>query len=64
MARASSTSLRFWFGFIGVLSLIAFLVLIAEPGLAIVTVSIVAGISFLVRGAGQLALAWRLGRQH
>jgi uncharacterized membrane protein HdeD (DUF308 family) len=61
MARASS-SLRFWFGFIGVLSLIAFVVLIAEPGVAIVTVSIVAGISFLLRGAGQLALAWRLGR--
>jgi uncharacterized membrane protein HdeD (DUF308 family) len=45
-----------------VLSLIAFVVLIAEPGVAIVTVSIVAGISFLLRGAGQLALAWRLGR--
>lgn len=61
MARASS-SLRLWFGAIGVLSLIAFVVLIAEPGVAIVTVSIVAGISFLIRGASQLALGWRLRR--
>ena len=61
MARAA-TPLRIWFGVIGALSLIAFLVLIVEPGVAIATVSIVAGISFLIRGASQLALAWRLGR--
>jgi uncharacterized membrane protein HdeD (DUF308 family) len=61
MARVPS-QLRVWFGVIGVLSLIAFVVLIAEPGVAIVTVSIIAGISFLIRGASQLALGWRLRR--
>jgi uncharacterized membrane protein HdeD (DUF308 family) len=61
MARVASP-LRVWFAVIGVLSVIAFVVLIAEPGVAIVTVSIVAGISFLIRGAGQLAIAWRLRR--
>jgi uncharacterized membrane protein HdeD (DUF308 family) len=61
MARVNP-AMRVWFTIMGGLSVIAFIVLIVEPGVAIVTVSIIAGISFLVRGVGQLALGWRLRR--
>ncbi len=53
---------RVWFGLLGVLSIVAALVLLVRPGVAIVTVALVAGISFLVRGAGELGLGWQMRR--
>ena len=44
----------------GIVSIVAAVVLLVHPGVAIVTVALVAGIAFLVRGAGELALGWRL----
>ena len=38
--------------------------MISVPGVAIVTVAIIAGISFLMRGIGQLALARYLRSVH
>ena len=58
----ASPANRVWFGLLGVLSLLAALILLVHPGVAIVTVAVVAGISFLVRGAGELALGSRLRR--
>jgi uncharacterized membrane protein HdeD (DUF308 family) len=61
VAAASPTN-RLWFGILGVLSVAAAVVLLVHPGVAIVTVALLAGISFLVRGAGELALGWRIRR--
>jgi uncharacterized membrane protein HdeD (DUF308 family) len=41
---------------LGVLSIVAAVVLLVRPGLAIVTVALIAGIAFLVRGAGEIGL--------
>ena len=49
-------------GVLGVLSLIAALVLLVSPGVAIVTIAIIAGIGFLVRGLGEIVLGRRLRR--
>ena len=57
---SASPANRIWFGILGVLSIIAAVVLLVHPGVAIVTVALVAGISFLVRGAGEIALGWRM----
>lgn len=53
---------RVWFSILGVLSIVAAVVLLVHPGVAIVTVALIAGISFLLRGAGELALGWRTRR--
>jgi uncharacterized membrane protein HdeD (DUF308 family) len=42
---------------LGVLSIVAAVVLLVRPGLAIITVALIAGIAFLVRGVGELSLA-------
>ena len=55
--------MRIWFLGMGILSLIAALILIVNPGVAIATVGLIAGISFLIRGAGELSIGWRL-RSH
>jgi uncharacterized membrane protein HdeD (DUF308 family) len=60
VVAAASPAHRVWFGILGVLSIVAALVLLVHPGVAIVTVALVAGIAFLVRGAGELALGWRM----
>ncbi len=57
---AASPAHRIWFGILGVLSIIASVVLLIHPGVAIATVALVAGIAFLIRGAGELALGWRM----
>jgi uncharacterized membrane protein HdeD (DUF308 family) len=41
---------------LGVLSIVAAVVLLVRPGLAVVTVALVAGIAFLIRGAGEVSL--------
>jgi uncharacterized membrane protein HdeD (DUF308 family) len=61
VASASSAN-RLWLGVLGVVSIIAAVVLLVHPGVAIVTVALVAGISFLIRGAGELSLGWRMRR--
>jgi uncharacterized membrane protein HdeD (DUF308 family) len=60
LVAAASPAHRVWFGILGVVSIVAAVVLLVHPGVAIVTVALVAGIAFLVRGAGELALGWRL----
>jgi uncharacterized membrane protein HdeD (DUF308 family) len=61
LALARTTSpMRVWFAVMGTLSVIAALILIVNPGVAIATVGLIAGISFLIRGAGELTLGWRM----
>lgn len=57
---AASPAHRVWFGILGVISVVASVVLLLGPGIAIATVALVAGISFLLRGAGELALGFRM----
>ena len=59
MASASPAN-RLWFGVLGVLSIVAGVILLFNPASAILTVAVIAGISFLIRGAGELTLGWRL----
>jgi uncharacterized membrane protein HdeD (DUF308 family) len=59
LARTQSP-MRIWFLGMGTLSLIAALILIVNPGVAISTVGLIAGIAFLIRGAGELSIGWRL----
>jgi uncharacterized membrane protein HdeD (DUF308 family) len=59
LARVHSP-MRTWFLVMGGLSLLAAVILIARPGVAIATLGLVAGIAFLVRGAGEVALGWRM----
>ncbi len=59
LARVDSP-MRPWFLVLGVLSIVAAIVLIVNPGVAIATVGLIAGISFLIRGAGELSIGWRL----
>ena len=47
---------RLVFAVLGVLSIVAAVVLLVRPGVAVVTVAVVAGIAFLVRGAGEIGL--------
>jgi uncharacterized membrane protein HdeD (DUF308 family) len=55
---------RVWWGFLGVLSVIAAIIFIASPGVAITTVAILVGIAFLIRGLGEIVFAWRLRGMH
>ncbi|SDP35477.1 Uncharacterized membrane protein HdeD, DUF308 family [Nakamurella panacisegetis] len=59
---AASPANRLWFGTLGVLSIVAAVVLLVSPAAAIVTVALIAGIGFLVRGVGELMLGWRMRR--
>ncbi|MET3806118.1 uncharacterized membrane protein HdeD (DUF308 family) [Nakamurella sp. UYEF19] len=60
LVASASPANRVWFGILGVLSIVAAIVLLTHPGVAIVTVALIAGISFIVRGVGELALGWRI----
>ena len=51
---------RAWWGFLGVLSIVAAIIMIASPGVAITTVAILVGIAFLIRGISEIVFAWRL----
>ena len=55
---------RVWWGFLGVLSVIAAIIFIASPGVAITTVAILVGLAFLIRGLGEIVFAWRLRGMH
>lgn len=55
---------RLWWRVLGVLSIVAAAIMISSPGVAIVTVGLIAGISFLVHGMGEVALAWHLRTLH
>jgi uncharacterized membrane protein HdeD (DUF308 family) len=63
-AAMSGVAGRIWWGGLGVLSIVAAVIMISVPGVAIVTVAVIAGISFLMRGLGQLALARHLRAVH
>ena len=55
---------RLWWGFLGVLSVIAAIIMIASPGVAITTVAILVGIAFILRGVSEIVFAWRLRAEH
>lgn len=55
---------RLWWAALGTLSVIAGIVMLASPGVAIATVGLLVGISFLVRGAAELVLGRRLRALH
>lgn len=56
VVASAATSDRWLLLALGVLSIIAAVVLLVRPGLAIVTVALIAGFAFLVRGAGEIGL--------
>ena len=51
---------RVWNLFVGIVTLIAAVVMVANPGLALSTAALIAGILFLIRGIGEIGLAMRL----
>jgi uncharacterized membrane protein HdeD (DUF308 family) len=53
---------RLWWGFLGAISLIAGIILLFDLGAAILTVALIAGIFFIVRGVGEIAAGWHLRR--
>lgn len=55
---------RLLWGVLGVLSIAAPVIMISNPNVAVVTVALIAGISFLIHGAGEVALAMRLRTVH
>ena len=61
LARSSSSH-RAVTGALGVLSVLCALALLASPGVAVVTIAWIAGIAFLVRGAGEILVGRRLRR--
>jgi uncharacterized membrane protein HdeD (DUF308 family) len=63
-AAFTGTEDRLWWGFLGVLSVIAAIIFIASPGVAITTVAILVGIAFLIRGLSEVVFAWRLRGLH
>jgi uncharacterized membrane protein HdeD (DUF308 family) len=56
VVASAATGHRWLLVVLGVLSIIAAVVLLFRPGLAIVTVALIAGFAFLVRGAGEIGL--------
>ena len=53
---------RLWWGFLGVLGLIAGIILLFDLDAAILTIALVAGIFFMLRGVGEIAAGWHLRR--
>jgi uncharacterized membrane protein HdeD (DUF308 family) len=53
---------RLYFGLLGTLSVVAGVVMLSSPGVAITTVALIVGFAFLVRGAAEFALALQLRR--
>ena len=62
LVASASRVKRWWFVVLGVVSIVAAVVLLFRPGVAIVTVALLAGFTFLVRGAGEVALGLALRR--
>jgi uncharacterized membrane protein HdeD (DUF308 family) len=55
---------RLLWGVLGVLSIAAAVIMVSSPGVAVFTVALIAGISFLIHGTGEVALALRLRTAH
>lgn len=55
---------RIWWGVLGVLSIAAAVIMISSTDIAIATVALITGIAFLIHGAAETALAWRLRSVH
>ena len=51
---------RGWTGFIGVLSILAGIVVLAEPGISLVTLALVLGIWLIIYGVMEIAMAFRV----
>jgi uncharacterized membrane protein HdeD (DUF308 family) len=51
---------RLYWGVLGALSIVAGLIMLASPGIALATVAALVGICFLVRGAAEIGVAWRV----
>lgn len=62
LVASAASSNRSWLIVLGVLSIVAAGLLLARPGLAVYTVSLIAGIAFLMRGAGEIGLGMRSRR--
>ncbi len=62
MTAATLDEDRPWNGFLGVVTLLSAVVLIALPGVALWTAAVLTGAFFLARGAGQIAAGVRLRR--
>jgi uncharacterized membrane protein HdeD (DUF308 family) len=54
--------IRAWNITLGVISLVLGVILIVNPGIALTAAAIAAGIFFIIRGLGSIALAYRLHR--
>jgi uncharacterized membrane protein HdeD (DUF308 family) len=61
-AAWSGASGRAWWALLGVLSIGASVIMLADPGVAISTVAIIVGLSFLLRGMGEFSLGLRVRR--
>jgi uncharacterized membrane protein HdeD (DUF308 family) len=55
---------RIWWGVLGVLSIAAAVIMVSNTDIAIATVALVAGFSFLIHGAAEVVLAMRLRSAH
>ena len=55
---------RLLWGVLGVLSIAAAVIMVSSPDVAVFTVALIAGISFLIHGAGEVGLALRLRSAH
>jgi len=51
---------RGWTAVMGVLSILAGIIVLAYPGLTLVTLAVILGIWLLIFGVMEIALAWRL----
>src|SRR6266702_2179764 len=51
---------RGWTAFMGVLSILAGIIVLAYPGLTLVTLAVILGIWLLIFGVMEIALSWRL----
>ena len=51
---------RGWTAFMGVLSIVAGIIVVAYPGLTLVTLAVILGIWLLIFGVMEIALSWRL----
>jgi uncharacterized membrane protein HdeD (DUF308 family) len=51
---------RGWTGFVGVLSILAGIVVLAEPGISLVTLALVLGVWLIIYGVMEIAMAFRV----
>jgi uncharacterized membrane protein HdeD (DUF308 family) len=51
---------RGWTGFVGVLSILAGIIVLAEPGISLVTLALVLGVWLIIYGVMEIAMAFRV----